>query len=42
MLCLVYFDGFQKEAAGEIKKYSVELNNFSESLEKNNKAAIRG
>lgn len=42
MFCLLYFNGEQKEALLDIKRYSMELENYSEDLEMENLLAIRG
>ncbi len=42
MVCLAYFNGVQKEFYGEIKKYSMEMDSFSEELKEKNRIAIRG
>ena len=42
MVCLAFFNGFQKEATIDIKKYSKEMEKFSEESKEKNRIAIRG
>ncbi len=42
MVCLACFNGFQKEATVDIKKYSKEMEKFSEEAKEKNRIAIRG
>lgn len=42
MVCLAFFNGFQKEATVDIKKYSKEMAKFSEESKEKNRIAIRG